>query len=484
MARRALIAQALYCDPAYQPDRFHHHLGDQLDHVLDGDLDRVIIEAPPQHGKSRLASVELPAAWIGRHPDEPIIACSYGAELAYRHSREVQRIVEGDAWQAIWPGLRIDRKHAAVHDWGLEGRKGGLVAAGVGGPITGRGAALAIVDDPVKNWREAQSLTVREAVWDWWRSTLLTRVWDRGRIVVIATRWHPDDLIGRLLEQEGDRWVVLHYPAVAESPELAARVPGWRPDSLGREAGQVLAPRRFSLATIQERMAAVGPLIADALYQQRPALLEGNVLKVDQIRVLDAPPDDVVQTVRFWDLAATPEGSSGDPDFTAGVLMGRRQGGRYVILDVQHGRWAPEVGEAVMRRTAEVDGQSVRVLEEQEPGSAGVNVIASHARLLAGWSYEGVRATGAQLVRVLPFASQVGAGNVDAVRGPWLRGFLEEARGYRGDGSTHDDQVVAAAGAFAALTGPAGAIGAPAPVERVERDVEVREWDDLGDLVQ
>lgn len=475
-ARRSLLAQATYHDPAYVADRFHRDLAAHLDRVIDGSLRRVIIQAPPQHGKSRLASVELPAAWLGRHPDQPVIATSYGADLAYRHSREVQRVVGLDAWREVYGELRISRRHGAVKDWGLEGHRGGLVAAGVGGPITGRGAQLGIIDDPFKNWRDAQSLNLREQVWDWYRSTFLTRVWEQGRIVVIATRWHPDDLIGRLLEAEPGEWVVLNYPAVAEA-DPGGTLKGWRPDTLDRAAGEPLAPNRFSLDFLERQRVKLGPVMWAALYQQRPYLVEGGVIPVGKVEVLDREPDDLVRRVRFWDLAATPEGAAPDPDFTAGVLMGLRTSGRVVLLDVIHGRWSPATIETTVRRAAEVDGQSVSVGIEQEPGSAGVHVVSDYAVRLAGWHVVGERATGPQLTRVLPWAAQVDAGNVAAVRGPWLRGFLEEARAYRGDGSTHDDQVVAAAGAYRMLVGPVGAVAQPAAAVETHPDVEVVEWD-------
>ena len=165
-------------------------------------------------------------------------------------------------YQILFPGLELDPKRHATQNWKLHGHRGGMVAAGVGGPITGHGAMLGIIDDPFENWEAAQSPTVRKRVWEWWRGTFRTRVWEGGAIVLIMTRWHADDLAGRILEQQGDEWTVLRLPATAESQkdrELNDRylgLPIGEADPLGREEGEPLCPGSFSadaLAQIQTR---------------------------------------------------------------------------------------------------------------------------------------------------------------------------------------------------------------------------------------
>lgn len=477
-ARRRLAKFAKYRDQSYLIDPFHADLAHNLDKVIAGTLDRVIIQAPPQHGKSRLASVELPAAWLGHHPDSPVIMTSYAAELAQKHSREVRSVIESDQFAEVFPGVRLDPRSHKVARWSIDGHKAEFIASGVGGPITGLGAPLGIIDDPVKNWEEGQSRLIRERIWTWYQSTFLTRIWEGGRIVLIMTRWHPEDLAGKLIESEGavedgGRWTVLNYPALAEPS--ASKAKGWRPDTLKRPEGEPLAPTRYSAKYLEEMRNVQGSIIWSSLYQQRPSLLEGGVIKVDRFTILDTEPLDIQRSVRFWDFASTPDGASADPDYTAGVKIGKLSSGRWVITGIEHGRLSPAEGKARLKRTANIDGQSVQIRIEQEPGSAGVFVIADLVALLAGYDAKGERATGAQLTRVIPFAAQVEAGNIDIVRGPWLNTFLDECRAYRGDGNTHDDQVVAAAGAFRALSSPGAVIGTPLDVP--DPETEVHTWD-------
>lgn len=482
MARCRVAHWAKLRDPGFIISPFHGHLAAQLDRVITGDITRLIVMSPPQHGKSRLVS-ELCSAWLGHHPDLPVITTSYSASLAVRNSRMVRAAVRDDLFRATFGDIRLDPERGASNNWGLYRREGGVIAAGVGGPVTGHGAGLAVVDDPIKNAAEAYSLTIRDGVWEWWESTLLTRVWEGGRIVVIMTRWHPDDLVGRILDRNPDGWTVLNYPAINEDYLLelpdAVRPRGIRRDSLGRQNGEPLATNRFSKAHLEGVREAVGSIVWTALYQQRPVPIEGGILKVDKIEIVDAPPP-MVRSVRAWDFASTPEGAGSDPDYTAGVLIGKTAEGRFVILDVVHGRLSPSQVEAAILRTAQVDGQFTPIYFEQEPGASGVSLAAHYARLLAGWSVWPERATGPQLARVLPLAAQIEAGNVQMVRGPWIHAVLEEMRQYRGDGNTHDDVVVAAALGFSKLTTGIGLMAAP-PDEEMRGgeipDLEGQQWD-------
>lgn len=481
MARRRVVMWAKLRDPRFRPERFHAHLGEHLDKVISGEITKLIIQSPPQHGKSRMVQ-ELCSAWLGHHPELPVITTSYSASLAVRNSRHVRAAVRDEMFRATFGDVQVDPERGASNNWGLLGRAGGVIAAGVGGPVTGHGAGLAVVDDPIKNAAEAYSLTLRDSVWEWWESTLLTRVWEGGRVVVIMTRWHPDDLVGRILERQPEGWLVLNYPAINEDDLLAlpeaGRPRGLLPDALGRQPGEALAPGRFSRDHLLGVREAVGSVVWASLYQQRPVPLEGGVLRVDKLDIVDAPPP-CTRVVRAWDFAATPEGASSDPDYTAGVLMGKTTAGRFVILDVVHGRLSPSQVEATLARTAQVDGQRVPIYMEVEPGSAGVALQAHYARLLAGWSVWGARATGPQLARVLPLAAQIEAGNVQVVRGPWLRSMLEEMRAYKGDGGTHDDITVAAALAFSKLTTGVGLLASETQGDPSASDFDLV-WNEEG----
>jgi hypothetical protein len=180
----------------------------------------IVIEAPPRHGKSEFTSKWLPAWHAGIFPDKRVILTSYEATFARKWGREARSILEEHGHRF---GVRIDPAHSAVNDWGIAGHAGGMNTSGIGGPLTGRGADLLIVDDPIKNAEESLSQTVRDAHWDWWQSTASTRIEPGGIAIVMATRWHSDDLSGRLLQAsaggEGIALTHIHLPAIAERDE-------------------------------------------------------------------------------------------------------------------------------------------------------------------------------------------------------------------------------------------------------------------------
>lgn len=244
-----------------------------------------MVFAPPQHGKSECCSVRLPAYWLGRRPDAPVILSSYAASLAEDKSRQVRQIIESDQYARLFPGIHTQPDSRARNLWHLEGRRGKMLAVGVGGPVTGHGGLLGLIDDPVENWEQAQSKTYRDRAWDWYRATFRTRIWEGGAIVLVMTRWHKDDLAGRLLADQASEWTVLRLPALAEAQEErdeAARVlglPQGEPDPLGREAGEPLCPQRFSSAELQLLRRDVGPLAWPAEYQGVPREAEGAVFK-------------------------------------------------------------------------------------------------------------------------------------------------------------------------------------------------------------
>ena len=198
-ARRGLLPFTNYTHPNYTADPMHVCLAEALDAVVQGEITKLMVFAPPQHGKSELTSRRLPAYWLGRRPDDPVILTSYAGALAVRHSRDARAIVEGPEFADLFPDITTDPASRAVDYWRIAGRRGYLLASGVAGPMTGSGAALGIIDDPFANWAEAHSPVARDRVYDWYRGAFRTRVWERGAIILVMTRWHEDDLAGRLL---------------------------------------------------------------------------------------------------------------------------------------------------------------------------------------------------------------------------------------------------------------------------------------------
>jgi predicted phage terminase large subunit-like protein len=406
----------------------------------------------PTHN-SELASVRLPAYWLGRRPEDPVILASYAASLAEAKSRQARQVVESPEYALLFPGTATRRDSRSVSHWELDGHRGSMLAAGVGGPVTGHGALLGIIDDPVENWQEAQSQVVRDTCWEWYRTTFRTRIWERGAIVVIMTRWHEDDLAGRLLRDQPGEWTVLRLPAIAEmqaerdAGDTLLGLPTGQPDPLGRQSGEPLCPARFSLEALEALRRDVGSLGWAGQYQGIPRQPEGNRFKRAWFTIVEGNRFHRCQRVRYWDKA----GTEGSGDFSVGVLMARADDGIFYLEDIQRGQWSPAQRDTVMLATARRDAlryghSAVKIVVEQEPGSGGKESAMSSIRLLVGHSVKVDKVTGSKAVRAEPFASQAEGGNVRIVRGPWNAAFLDEIAAF--PNGAHDDQLDAAAGAF------------------------------------
>lgn len=245
-------------------------LCESLEKIARREIYRLLVTIPPRHGKSEVASKKFPAWYLGNYPDDEMILASYAADLALDFSKIARETFREKS--KLW-GLELSNDSSAANKWTIKGHRGGLAAAGAGGPITGRGARIAIIDDPFKNHEEAASQTIRDKVWDWYRSTLLTRLTPDGAVVLIQTRWHEDDLAGRILEQakqQGrlDEWTIIEFPALAEGEDV-----------LGRKKGEALWPERFNKEWLERMKADIGSYLFSALYQQSPAPAEGQLVK-------------------------------------------------------------------------------------------------------------------------------------------------------------------------------------------------------------
>ena len=254
-ASHSLLAFTEFTHPSWQSGAHHARICDALEAVERGELKRLMITAPPRHTKSELASRRFPAWYLGRHPDRQVIGCSYNGDLATDIGRSVRNIVGSQEYAHLFP-TRVMADSRAAERWSTE-RGGMYIGAGIGGTITGRGAHLGIIDDPLKNREEAESETVREKIWAWYTSTFYTRLMPGGAIVVVMTRWHDDDLGGRLLQQPG--WTLLEMPAITDG---AALWPEWYPLDVLHDIQHTIGPRDWS-----------------ALYMQRPQVDTGDYFK-------------------------------------------------------------------------------------------------------------------------------------------------------------------------------------------------------------
>lgn len=258
-ARNSLLSFTEYTNPIYARAQHHAQIAAALEEVERGDNDRLMIFMPPRHGKSELASKRFPAWCLGRNPRRQIIAASYNSDLADDFGRNVRNIVAEPEFGQVFPKVTLapDSKAAGRMNTNYGGA---YVAAGVGTAVTGRGADIALIDDPFKDRQEADSERRRELVWDWYRSTLYTRLMPGGSIVLIQTRWHEDDLAGRILEQEGDQWKVLELPAINTD-------------------GEALWPEWYDVEALNRIKNTIGPREWSALYQQKPQPDEGTFFR-------------------------------------------------------------------------------------------------------------------------------------------------------------------------------------------------------------
>lgn len=433
-ARRTLIDFTSYSFRKYNAEPAHHLMAVALDSVAGRVTKKIIIVAPPQHGKSELTSVRLPAFWLGKNPELPVILSSYGSGLAASKSKQCREIVESEEYKCLFPNSYTRDDSRAADNWSLAGHKGGMLAAGVGGAITGHGAALGIIDDPFENWEQAQSKNQRDKVWDWYRSTFRTRIWEGGSIVIIMTRWHEDDLIGRILKNQADEWTVLRLPAVCESQEVRDRnnadysIRAGLPDPLGRREGDPLCPARYSKETLDSLKNDVGSVVWDSEYQGAPKPASGNQFKREWFKFVNAAPIKVDKRIRSWDKAASEADGACE---TAGVLMSRTSEGQITVEDVVHDRVSSYGRDNLMLNTAELDGikYSVTGLEiwhEREPGSGGLDSARATNRLLGRWPVHDLAPTGDKDVRMEPYRAQCEAGNVYLVRGPWNEAYINQ----------------------------------------------------------
>lgn len=439
----AWCAQALA--PLEQAPAAHHRLLiARLQALADGQGGRLMVQMPPGSAKSSYASVLFPAWYLARHPRHAVITVSHTHALAMQFGRGVRNLL---AEHGADLGVRLAADDRAAQRFALTAG-GSYFTAGVFGPITGRRADLVVIDDPVRGRREADRASHREALWRWYASDLVSRLKPGGRVVLVMTRWHQDDLAGRLREQPSARpWDVLELPALAEEG-----------DPLGRAPGAALWPEWENEAALAEKREAVGERAWAALYQQRPFAVEGRLFKPRRIPVLDASPP-CGAAVRAWDLAATaPEGSR-DPDWTVGLRLARAESGAFVVQDVVRLRAeAGEVVQAIMN-TARADGPGVTVALPRDPGQAGAGQVQFLASRLAGYRVVSSPESGAKETRAMPVASQADVGNLLVLRAPWTPALIEELRDF--PGGRKDDQVDALSRAFATL------IDAPAPARRV-----------------
>lgn len=421
------------------PAAHHRLLVTHLQSVANRQTQRLLVLWPPGSGKSTYVSQLFPA-WLLAQGWQ-VIGASHTAELADDFSGRVQALIRE---HSVLLGCGLASEHRGR--W-YTTNHGAYLAAGVGGAIPGFRADCAIVDDPIKGRAAANSEAERKRVWDWYLGDLERRLTPGAPVVLMHTRWHEDDLAGRLLQAEGDRWQVLSLPAEAEADDPLGRHPGewlWTDDAYGYGA---------ELRQIRDKLHAAGASGEWwSQYQQSPRQPDGAVFRVGRIVVIPAAPSGG-RWVRGWDLAATAQsGNARDPDWTRGVLLQETEDQRYIIRHVESVRGGPDEVEKAILATAQHDGTSVRIGLPQDPGQAGKTQALYYVRRLAGYQVVVSPESGDKAERAAPLASQCNGGNLAVVDGPWVRPLLDELGAF--PNGRHDDQVDASSRAFSVLVEP------------------------------
>jgi predicted phage terminase large subunit-like protein len=421
-----------------RPAAHHLLLLEHLQKLTRGDIDRLMVLMPPGSAKSTYTSVLFPPWWFIQHPSSSVIGASHTASLALQFSKRVRNTIDQHSARL---GYSVEASSRAVSYWRTE-TGGEYYAAGTRGTVVGRRADLVIIDDPLKSQAEADSPFLRDRIWDWYQSDLTTRLKPAARIILIMTRWHEDDLGGRLLTRNEAEWNILRLPALAEDN-----------DPLGRLAGTPLWPEWENGAALARKRQSVGERTWSALFQQNPVPPTGGLFEVSRIRPTEFDQNEAdTLTVRAWDLAATASTGTNDPDWSVGLKLTRDARGMFTILDVVRLRGTPlEVEEAVVA-TADRDGQSVVIGLPEDPGQAGKSQVAYFTSRLAGFTVSTSRETGSKESRAAPVASQVSAGNFCIARGKWTQSLLDELRLF--PFGRKDDQVDALSRAFNLLIMP------------------------------
>ena len=451
-----------FTTPEYQFGWFNRDVCRRLDAFLAAvarrESPRLMLFAPPRSGKSELVSRKFPAYALGRYSNLSILATSYGSDLSSRINRDVQRLIDDPHYSILFPETVLSGsalRPPVVGTWSrnsdifeIVGHKGSYRSAGVGGGITGMGGDILIIDDPVKDAAQAASSVYRESVWDWYRATFYTRRAPGAGILLIATRWHLDDLPGRLLaamENEGEHWDVASYQAIADD------------DEPHRKSGEALQPERYDLDALTATKAAIGSYTWESLYQQRPVAREGAMFKRHWFAEKIIHPERVpagTRWVRHWDLAATARKTAAR---TAGVKLGRTPSGGYVVGHVVTTQSEGNAVRELIQMQAVLDGRNIEISLPQDPGQAGKVQARDFVAMLAGWNVHAEPETGDKMTRAAPFAAQCEAGNVQIVAGGWNDLFFDELCNF--PSGAFKDQVDASSGAFGRLTQPEAPVG-------------------------
>lgn len=436
-----------YANPKYQAEWFHKLIADYCQQLFEGKIKKLMLFMPPQHGKSEIISRNFPAWALGRDPELKIVGTSYSADLAQQFSRAIQRTIDSEEYQAIFPdtylsGTMTQRNNETsvrgylrnVDYFETVGHRGFYKTVGVGGGLTGTPVDIAIIDDPVKDATEAYSVTYRERVWNWYNTVLSTRLHNDSKQLFIMTRWHEDDLAGRLLKAEPDEWTVVVIPAICEVEHDGVL-------QSQRHIGDALWPEKHSLAKLKKQQMRA-PREFSALYQQRPTIEGGNIVKRDWFRKISYAEFTALrfrEPMHFYLDTAYNKKKHGRDNDPSGVLAACRIGQNIYLYDAQSvWKEMPELLRFLPEYIAAHCGNKESVLHI-EPKANGISVV----QMLRETSTLNVRETPVPVdekeVRLRVVSPRIECGRVFIVEGSWNEDFLNQVCAF--PAAPHDEFV-------------------------------------------
>lgn len=440
-ASHSLLPFVMWTKPDYEVNWHHKTLCRHLDRFIRRETKRLMVFMPPRYGKSELVSRRLPAFIFGQNPNASIIATSYSADLASRMNRDVQRIIDSPEYASLFPLTTISGENAKVDATGtylrnndifeIVGHRGTYRAAGVGGGITGMGGEYILIDDPIKNQEEADSEIYRERLWEWYSSTLYTRLEKDACILLTMTRWHEDDLAGRLLklsadDPNSDQWTIVNFPAIKEAES------SFDP----RLIGNPLWPAKFPLDQIQRTKASVGSRVWNSLYQQRPTAAEGNIIRRQWLKFYERPPetsnfDEIIQS---WDLTFSGKSTS---DYVVGQVWGRLGSDKYLLDQVRERMGISQTISQIIEVSSKWRRSNLKLVENKANGPAIEDLLKHKVSGIVLWEPKGDKTS-----RLNAIAPQFEAGNIylpATSRQPWILDFVDEITAF--PTGVNDDQV-------------------------------------------
>lgn len=443
-ARESFWAYRQYIDPKMKLGWWQREMAGELQQfyhdLMAGKRPKLAIQAPPQHGKSKMVADFI--TWVaGKSPDQKAIYASFSERLGVRANLMCQRVYDSDKYKRVFPNTQINSKgmdstniNGAIRNREMVeyiGHSGFFRNTTVRGSITGESLDFGIVDDPVKGRKEAGSEAVRNETWEWFTDDFFTRFSDDAGFLVIMTRWHTDDLIGRLKNHMGSEVRIVSYPAVAEK------------DEPNRKVGEALFPEHKPLEFLLERKTTMATPNWEALYQQNPQIVGGNILRGSWFGRYKIPPQFKYRII----YADTAQKTKESNDYSVLECWGLGEDNKVYLLDLLRGKWeAPDLKRKSIdfwNKHKALDSRLGALRKMRVEDKASGTGLIQEIRRDGKFPIDGIQRGVDKYTRLLDVQGYIESGYViipeDA---PWVQDFVDECEAFTADDShKHDDQI-------------------------------------------